>query len=321
MKMDGEAAFAAALRNPARNYPGRTDGRFLPEELLFPAISPGFRIGTGDTVFTIGSCFARNVERALLAEGVTVPTAAFAAPEDETPGQPNRILNQYNPATMLQCLEAADLRPDTRGLYPAGEGQVVDALLATRGRPVTEERALERRAEISALYRDGLAAADAVIVTLGLIECWYDTETRLYLNEAPPRRTLRAAPGRFEFRRLGVGESRDLVFAMLDRLVGDAGRPVILTVSPVPLQVTFAGGDALVANGYSKALLRVVAQEAAERFDSVDYFPSYEVVTTAGLRAYGEDNVHVRKFVVEAIISRMLIAYGHKSPGKTISGG
>lgn len=309
MKMDGEAAFAAALKNPARKYPGRSDDRFLPEQLLFPVLSPGFRIGAGDTVFTIGSCFARNVERALLAERVSVPTAEFAAPAEEAPGQPNRILNQYNPATMLQCLDAAEAAPDDHGLYPTGEDMVVDALLATGSRPVTRARAMERREQIAALYRDGLAGADAVIVTLGLVECWYDTVAGVYLNEAPPRRTIRAAPGRFEFRRLGVGECRDMVFAMLDRLSGPGGRPVILTVSPVPLQVTFAGCDAMVANGYSKALLRVVAEEAAEAFGSVDYFPSFEVVTTAGLSAYGDDNVHVRPAIVERIVTRMLTVY------------
>ena len=168
---------------------------------------------------------------------------------------------------------------------------------------------MARRQEISDLYRQGLAAARTVIVTLGLVECWYDCEDEIWLNEAPPARVLRGAPGRFAFRMLDHAACRSLVFDLLARLSDDGARNIVLTVSPVPLQVTFSGGDAVTANAYSKALLRVVAEEAAAAFAGVDYFPSYETVTTAGLQAFGEDNVHVRTKVVAEVVVRMLAAY------------
>lgn len=305
---EGERAFKRALANKNRNYPGAGDVR-SEGDMIFPSFTPGFSIPSGASVFTIGSCFARNVERALVARGIDVPTARFAAPHDEAPGQPNRILNQYNPATMVQCVRAAGAEPDEAALYdaPSGEG-VIDPLLATGTRAVARERAIERRGEINTLYGAGLAASEIVVVTLGLIETWFDHETGLHLNEAPQLRALKSYPNRWEFRRLGVQEVTEMVADLVEAL--DAGRRnIVMTVSPVPLQVTFAGGDAVTANAYSKAVLRVAAEEISRTIPGVDYFPSYEAVTSAGLAGFGEDQVHVRPALVERIVGRMTDAY------------
>lgn len=309
MRIDGDRAFRATLGNHARRYPGRDDARY-DDYLLFPAIAPSFTLTQESTVFTIGSCFARNVEESLIARGLTVPTAHFAAPEKEAPGRPNRILNQYNPGTMLQCVRAASGRgPGDGGLYPASRGMVTDCLLATGSRPVTRARAQERRGQIDALYHDGLAGADCVVITLGLVEAWYDREHELYLNEAPPPATLRKSGTALEFRRMGVDECHARISELIDALRADAPRDILLTVSPVPLQVTFAGGDAVTANAYSKSVLRVVAEMIVADDPKTDYFPSYEMVTTAGFRALGEDNVHVRPVVVDRVVSHMLSHY------------
>ncbi|PJE32020.1 GSCFA family protein [Pseudooceanicola antarcticus] len=311
-ELDGLTAFGQTLRNGARRFPDRKDRRYA-GQMLMPEVTPGFALAPGDQVFTIGSCFARNVEDALVARGLQVPTAAFSAPQEEAPGRPNRMLNQYNPGTMLQCLRDIETGETGDGLYAQGE-QVIDCLLATGSRPVGPERAFARRAEIRDLYARGLAQATTVVVTLGLIESWYDRFTGTYLNEAPTRKILNAEPERFSFRQLEVGECRDMVLELLDRLVDGGNRCVVLTVSPVPLQVTFAGGDAALRNAYSKATLRVVAEEAARQFAEVDYFPSYEMVMSLGLSGFGEDNVHVRPAVVDRIIGHMTDLYVQPGP-------
>lgn len=308
MRLPGAKTFASTLRNRSRKFPGRTDPRHA-QDLLFPDVRPGFGISRQDSVFTIGSCFARNVEEVLLAEGITVPTASFAAPREEAPGRPNRILNQYNPGTMLQCVKAMDEEMDEAGLYRMDDGRVLDCLLATGSRPVSPQRARERRGQVRDLYISGLARSEFVVITLGLVEAWYDRADNIYLNEAPPRKLLDTDPGRFELHQLGVPEARDMVFQMLERLLENGRRKVILTVSPVPLQVTFAGGDAVVQNAYSKAVLRVVADLAAREFEDVDYFPSYEIVTSGGLQSVGDDNVHVRPAVVEKVVRYMVSRY------------
>ncbi len=54
---------------------------------------------------------------------------------------------------------------------------------------------------------------------------------------------------------------------------------MILTVSPVPLVATAAGQHALVATTYSKAVLRVAADQVARTCSDVAYFPSFEIIT------------------------------------------
>lgn len=304
----GADAMSETLRNKARNYPNRADQRWR-QGMIFPRVTPGFNLSPGDSVFTIGSCFARNVEKALLQSGLTVPTAHFTAPQEEAPGQPNRVLNQYNPGTMLQCVRGIGAAVDRKGLYPVAGGEVLDCLLATGSRPVSAIRGLERRQQIRDLYAAGLEKSGVVVITLGLVEAWYDRDAEVYLNEAPNRRLLNAHPDRFVFRQLSMGQCQALIFEMLEHLIDGGRRKVMLTVSPVPLQVTFAGGDATIRNTYSKSILRVVAELAATAFPEVDYFPSYEIITTLGLTGYGDDNVHVRPAIVEQVIGYMTSCY------------
>ena len=54
----------------------------------------------------------------------------------------------------------------------------------------------------------------------------------------------------------------------------------LLTVSPVPLTATASGAHVLPATTYSKSVLRTVAGELAEDFDDIDYFPSFEIVSS-----------------------------------------
>jgi hypothetical protein len=55
---------------------------------------------------------------------------------------------------------------------------------------------------------------------------------------------------------------------------------VILTVSPVPLTATASGDHVLIATMRSKSILRAVAADAVSSSDFVDYFPSFEIVSS-----------------------------------------
>ena len=59
---------------------------------------------------------------------------------------------------------------------------------------------------------------------------------------------------------------------------------IIFTVSPVPLVATNSGDHVLTATTYSKSVLRVAVQEIKSMFENVDYFPSYEIITTNASR-------------------------------------
>jgi hypothetical protein len=56
---------------------------------------------------------------------------------------------------------------------------------------------------------------------------------------------------------------------------------VLLTVSPVPLVATYEDRHVVVSTTYSKSVLRVAADEVTRQRDFVDYFPSYEIITSS----------------------------------------
>ena len=79
----------------------------------------------------------------------------------------------------------------------------------------------------------------------------------------------------------------------------------VMTVSPVPLTGTASGRHVLQATTYSKAVLRAVAGELAQKYDHIDYFPSYEVITNQAARGcfYEENLRSVRREGVEAVMN------------------
>lgn len=303
MRIPGAAAAANRAAEGARaRFPDRADPRGA-GLLLLPELRPSFAMTPGEKVFTIGSCFARNVENRLH-ERFEIATRRFSVPDSEWPAGRNGILNEYNPGTIAQRITRAvhgtPAPPET--VVPEGD-KFMDLLLPGPGcAPVTKERAFERRDEIDALYAE-LPAADVIVVTLGLIEAWYDHELDTYLNRMPAREAI--ASGRYDFVVMDVDEAMALLepaFRLLE------GRRTLVTVSPVPLNTTFSGKDVIAANTYSKATLRVCAEHLSA-LPGVDYFPSYEMVLSAGLRAFNEDNVHVRPGIVRQVVAHMLDSY------------
>jgi len=311
-ELDLDAAMRLAARNKSRKYPDQEDARYR-DGLIFPNINPSFTIHPSSSVFTIGSCFARNIEEALVAKGVSVPSLRYTPAKGEETGRPNTVLNQYNLGSMCEVVESTMVQGEiSGGLYDLGDGTAFDALVNSFVAKVEMGRAIERRQQLLELYRSGLAESSTIVVTLGLIETWYDMKDEVYLNSFPPMSVLRAEKGRFVFRRLGVADCLDLGRRLLRCFAADQARNVVLTVSPVPLGSTFTDQDCAVANTASKTVLRVVAEQLAAEFDYVDYFPSYEMVTLSGLENYEADNMHVRSDVVHRVVSYML---SHYMPG------
>lgn len=66
----------------------------------------------------------------------------------------------------------------------------------------------------------------------------------------------------------------------------------------------------MVANCYSKSVLRAAAEVFVRQHENVDYFPSYETVTM-GERSlnYEADNIHVRREVVANIMNQVVRHY------------
>ena len=327
--MSASDAFDALKANPDNRWPTREDPANRFAYFADPSFTPRFSLEPGQRIFTIGSCFARNVERALADRGFDVPTLALHGALGDDPsinwgGDPGAILNNYVPAAILPQirwafgLDAFDLR---KHAFQMGQERYVDLQLSSMFRPLLAEAIVRRRDAISTIYRS-LAGSHVVLITLGLIEAWYDTFSGLYINTPPPKSAVRADPSRFELHVLDYNE----VVASLEELVGllgqvcPAGHRVILTVSPVPLQATFTASDVAVANTYSKSVLRAAVEPLVARHEHIEYFPSYEsVILTDRSIAYANDQVHIEGALVRFNVDRMIRRYAGAAGGEAVT--
>jgi hypothetical protein len=85
---------------------------------------------------------------------------------------------------------------------------------------------------------------------------------------------------------------------------------ILLTVSPVPLLATFTGRDVVIANTFSKSVLRTVAEEWAADKVNVNYFPSYEIVCNSQRDVAWQDDLrHVKAEAVNSIMDQLKRCY------------
>lgn len=288
----GEAARASLQPNDAAAR--LTTGEFL--KISHPT---KFDIADNAAFFCIGSCFAINVSRALVTQGVNVLSWGFDHPR----GIP--LLSKFNTYSMLTEIEVALLGrqlPD-RGLVEMSEGQFWDPQLH-HGEIGSLEAVEHVRLRVNDYFRR-LADADVCVITLGLTEMFWDVVTDIPLNGGPVDWKHAKRTGRFEFRNPGFEEVSRNVNRLCEIIheVTKGRAKVLLTVSPVPLQRTFAEKDIIVANNYSKATLRSAAEEAVRKFEYVDYFPAYEMVTLSPRSiSWEHDQQHVKQELVDHVI-------------------
>ena len=297
------------------------ESRLLP--FVKPVFQPEFAITAKSQVFCIGSCFARNVERALEAARVRVVSSEFSVPSSEYSGSPaNSILNKYTPPAIWQELKL-NSELAARGvkkvayediehiLYETPDGRVIDGQLSGF-RPVARERALSRRQEIYELFCR-IGTCDVIILTLGLIECWYDRSRDIYIQQAPTNR-LDKYLADIEFRQLDFSTCLALIGSAVEHLLSlQPSLQLVITTSPVVLARTFTSDDIIIANNLSKSTLRAVAGAVASQ-GRVTYFPSYEMATLSrGVAVYESDHSHIRDDFVRKIISYFVDQSGDAS--------
>lgn len=308
---------AQALANLSKNSRSRWPRPEAPERLYplaTPTIVPKFRILPEHRVFCIGSCFAREVESALARLNFDVCSIVRDLPRTERrqrsdPG----MSNKYTIASMLNELRWAldPARPYSHdlALIENAQGLFEDYHLKGNFYADDLQPAREFREAFNRQFRQ-VREADLIVMTLGLSEAWYDRETELVLNIAPNRSLVDKYPGRFELHVLGFEESLErleAIYTLLTRF-GKAGHQILLTVSPVPLHATFRNQDILVANTYSKAVLRAVAEHFQLGKDNVCYFPSFEFATLSHPNlVWGKRDLrHVDRNFVEHIMSAVI---------------
>ncbi|HNH88217.1 MAG TPA: GSCFA domain-containing protein [Thiobacillaceae bacterium] len=326
--LSADAAFGNLRANPASRWPdGRKSNNGRLGLYAQPVVNPKFTFGGGDTILTIGSCFAREIEKRLVELGFDVPLTGISVPREERASETaNDIVNKYVPHAMANELRWAF---DKSASFPEaaylnlGGGEWHDPHLGANLKPGPLDRVKARRAHVIDVYQRA-RNAKIVVITLGLVEAWFDNEVGLYLNAAPPLPAIKASPKRFSFHLLSYED----ILAALDDIHGILAKginpdfKIIITVSPVPFKATFTGVDALQANMYSKSVLRTAAESFALRYSNVDYFPSYEIVALSNRNvAYTMDNIHVQEGTVRRIMDHVVRNYTGQSPVDVKAGG
>ena len=283
------------------------------EPVAKPSFEVPFTLAQGEAVFTIGSCFARNIESELINRGFRVPVRdLFQNPDFK--GLEVGIINNYGTPSIYNEIAWAfgeeEFKPEDH-IVELMPGKYADLHLSPAMRPDSYEIVMRRRTAALEATR-AARGCRVVIMTLGLTEVWFDTRTGFYLNVAPRPALLKADPERFRLHVLNYEETYDYLERAVKLLQkhGPSELRLLLTVSPVPLTVTHRNIDVLVANTYSKSALRTAAETIVARFPFASYYPSYEsIVITDRKIAFLDDMRHVSDEMIRLNIGRMVEAF------------
>ena len=288
-------------RSPYTDRPESSFWRSAVTELSIPrdVYKKKFLISKFDKLMTAGSCFAQHVGAALTSHGFQVIDAE--PPPSDLPQWKRkeygydlysaRYGNIYTTLQLLQLArEALEVR-DLDTIVWKRDGRFLDAL-----RPAIEPSGFRSVQELQAhrnhhlkRVQHCLLRMDVLIFTLGLTEAWRHRPTGRVLPVAPGVLAPEQRLDDYEFVNFGYRDNLKYLKRFLRLVEGRrSGRNplrVVLTVSPVPLTATASNRHVLVANSYSKAVLRAVAEDLFLENPYVDYVPSFEMVTNPKLVA------------------------------------
>jgi hypothetical protein len=317
-----QQVFTTARANKARTFPKTTgDGSSASERLQGDVIAaiqhtPKFNLDRSAPVFTIGSCFARNIEMYLAHSKIDCLTTACTVPgeayELEGYGARNGALNAYTPGSMLDLLRLTRQPDPLRcGTLDVGNDQWCDMLMSGL-RFMSQSETLVIRRRLVDTYAS-LPRAATVIVTLGYPEAWYDNQDGIFVNRAPAGNTrLNRRADRYSFVNMTVADCCNCLEEIVReiRTQTEHRAKIVITVSPVPLTSTFTAEDVVIANDFSKAALLSAARQVTSKYDYCDYFPSFQFVNHAPrAEVFEEDGIHVKLDYVGRIVERFKAEY------------
>ena len=255
-----------------------------------PVISTPFTIYPSDFIATAGSCFAQHIARTLRTRGMNY---LVTEKEPQTPGAiyenyevfPARFANIYTVRQLLQLFRRAyGLFEPVDRVWRDPRGRYLDPFrprIQAAGFASPEEVEADREAHLRAV-RAMFETCDVLIFTLGLTEGWVSTVDGAVFPVPPGVVTEDVPDTGYAFHNFTVAEMKADLLAFIHALRRiNPGVRLILTVSPVALVATYEDRHVLVSNTYSKAALRVTAEEVSREVPDCAYFPSYEIITSA----------------------------------------
>ena len=282
-----------------------------------------FKIDYTSHLAFFGSCFADNI------------SALFAERKFNVLANPFGTV--YNPVSLASQIKAIadgkvfgeeDVFQDTRcdELWHCW-----DAHSSLSGS--TKEECIDKLNAATAQVRDFLQKASVIFITLGTAFVYY-----LKDSGKPVSNCHRQDPRQFERRLISVDEAAEAIqriVALLRNMNRDAR--IVFTASPIRHL-----GDGAHGNNLSKATVQLAInkeiatsplaprndnasrasagvysricetqQSCASRNDTVDYFPSYEIVMDElrDYRFYSDDMIHLSKTAEDYIFERMVDTY------------
>jgi GSCFA family. len=305
---------------------GRLAFQRLRQPLFVPDIRPAFTLRRKDKLFAIGSCFARGIESALVEQEMAVLSRATEF--DSFPAINNEMklgfTNKYSTFSIYNelrwALDPAEEFP-RESLVDIEDGVFYDPHTNPALQLAGLKETIRRRKIIEAVTRR-VGQCRVVIVTLGLVEVWRDKIANVFINTAPIPAALHRHSDRYEFHITNFTENfsnLEHIHSLLSRF-GHPDVQLVVTVSPVPLEATFSSEDVVIANTYSKSILRAAAQEWATTHKNVHYFPSYEIVQNSDRKVTWEEDLrHVKGEVVYHIMNLFLRHYFAGPPATELS--
>lgn len=157
---------------------------------------------------------------------------------------------------------------------------------------------------------DSIKNTNVFIMTVGVAPAFFDRETGDFILPRASILNYRALAEKYIFRTSSVSENTENMMYILSYIRELAPKSkIIITVSPIPLPVTFEFDSAIVADCLSKSVMRLTAHEIVHNsgIDDIYYWPSFEVFRWAGSNAsplYSADDgsaLHVSSDAVCAV--------------------
>lgn len=258
--------------------------------------TPKFTIGKKHNICAAGSCFAQHIGRQFKARKYTFldrekPVGILGDSEKEAFGMnmySARYGNIYSIQQLVQLFSRADGSFVSEETYWEKDGRFYDPFRPTiepNGFATLDELEDDRRYHLEQV-NTLIQLTHVFVFTFGLTESWINTNDGTVLPTCPGTIAGTYDDQKYAFKNFTHAE----VLASAEKFIAYAMKinpriKFLFTVSPVPLTATASGKHVLPATVYSKSVLRSVCGELYDKYPNVDYFPSYELVSSHPMRA------------------------------------
>lgn len=299
---------------------------------LDPVSSTRFSIKRETKIVAAGSCFAQHLARHIQKRGFNFlqtekahPIFAMRSWDDAHAGTFNyesfsaRYGNVYTARQLRQLIDRAYGKfSPISDHWQREDGMFVDPFrpqVEPGGFVSPEEVAFDREYHLCAVRR-AIAEADVFVFTLGLTEAWIDNRDGAVFPVAPGVSGGSYDPLIHEFKNFSVSETiADMSYSIDQIRKVNPTVKILLTVSPVPLNATYEPRHVLQSTVYSKSVLRVAAQEMRDIYDFVDYFPSFEIITSpqCGGKYFASDMRSIEETGVEHVMGTFFQHYADET--------